>query len=147
MKTTETIGSRLRALRVLHQKSQDEMARLLGVDRSTYVKYENNKNKPSRNVSELARIFNVSTDYILTGEQQTHGQPGSAAKASTKNLLDIILAGGSDSLREKIAKLQFTKNGEIIDADAIYKLTDAQKLALCQFLEMALEAAERSGKT
>lgn len=87
--------------------------------------------------SELFSDFSSSVDVL----------PSKSSNTPAEKLADIILSGAPDSLREKIAKLQFTKNGEIIDADAIYKLTDAQKLALCQFLEMALEAAERSGKT
>ena len=54
----------LRAERGLLQK---DVSALLGVDRTTYVKYETGDSKPTRKLNELAKLFNVSVDYLLTG--------------------------------------------------------------------------------
>lgn len=60
---------RLKMLREQKKLSQDELAKLIGVDRTTINKYESGASKPTRKLEELARVFDVSSDYIL-GIQQ-----------------------------------------------------------------------------
>ncbi len=60
---------RLKMLREQKKLSQDELAKLIGVDRTTINKYESGASKPTRKLEELARAFDVSSDYIL-GIQQ-----------------------------------------------------------------------------
>lgn len=38
---------------------------MLGIGRTTYLKYESGENKPSRKLKELASLFGVTTDYLL----------------------------------------------------------------------------------
>lgn len=54
----------LRELREARHLSQDETARALGIDRTTYVKYEHG-GSIKRNLPKLADFFHVSTDYLL----------------------------------------------------------------------------------
>ena len=56
---------RLQELRKARGYSQQDVASLIGVGRTTYLKYENGDNRPTRKLNELARLFNVSTDYLL----------------------------------------------------------------------------------
>lgn len=59
----------LRALRVAAGKKQSEMAEIMGVERSTYVKWETGRNLVDvGTLVRLAEYFNVSTDYILDSE-------------------------------------------------------------------------------
>mgnify|MGYP001943275663 FL=1 len=59
-------GVRLRILRKANGWTIDDMADRLNIGRSTYAGYETEHRKPSiETLSELAKIFNVSTDYIL----------------------------------------------------------------------------------
>ena len=45
---------------------QEQLARLLGVDRSTISSYESNMRQPSLDtLSRIADVFGVSTDYLL----------------------------------------------------------------------------------
>lgn len=58
-------GSRLRQLRMKSGKSQDEVAKILKISRPAYVSYETGRSKPSRKLTELSKLFNVSADYIM----------------------------------------------------------------------------------
>lgn len=60
----KTSAEKLKMLRELKGLSQAECAKALGLDRTTYVKYENG-GSVRRNVEKLARFFRVSTDYLL----------------------------------------------------------------------------------
>lgn len=65
-----TTAQKLRKLREEKELSQEECAKLLGIDRTTYAKYENG-GSIKRNVEKLASFFNVSTDYLLGRETIT----------------------------------------------------------------------------
>lgn len=60
----KTSAEKLKMLRELKGMSQADCAKALGLDRTTYVKYENG-GSVRRNVEKLARFFRVSTDYLL----------------------------------------------------------------------------------
>lgn len=60
-----TIGERLVALREHFGMSQAQVANIIGVDRTSYAKYEKDVNKPTRKLKELSELFKVSTDYIM----------------------------------------------------------------------------------
>ena len=54
----------LRELRLARNLSQNDIAKALGIDRTTYVKYEHG-GSIKRNLPKLADFFHVSTDYLL----------------------------------------------------------------------------------
>ena len=57
---------RLKQLRIGSNKTQKEIADLMGIDRTTYVKYENGNSEPNfEMLKKLAELFNVSIDYLL----------------------------------------------------------------------------------
>lgn len=58
-------GKRLKDLRTAKGLSQEEMSKVLGIGRTTYLKYENGDIMPTRKLKELSQFFNVTTDYIL----------------------------------------------------------------------------------
>ena len=58
-------SERLQELRKARGYSQQDVAKLIGVGRTTYLKYESGDNRPTRKLNELARLFNVSADYLL----------------------------------------------------------------------------------
>lgn len=60
------LGNRLKALRIERRKTQEDMAKLLGITRQAYGKYEIGKADPdNETLKKLAEYFNVSTDYLL----------------------------------------------------------------------------------
>ncbi|MBQ7789368.1 MAG: helix-turn-helix transcriptional regulator [Clostridia bacterium] len=56
---------RLKDLREDHDKSQSEIASLLGMKQQQYARYENGTQEiPFHHVITLARYYNVSIDYL-----------------------------------------------------------------------------------
>ena len=57
---------RIRDLREDHDKTQNEIAALLGTSQTMYARYERGANEmPIRHLLTLADYYGVSTDYIL----------------------------------------------------------------------------------
>lgn len=66
------LGARIAALRRQKNMNQHELARSLGISSSAVGMYEQGRREPPlRLLVELADIFEVSTDYLLTGESVT----------------------------------------------------------------------------
>ncbi|MBC8061842.1 MAG: helix-turn-helix domain-containing protein [Clostridiaceae bacterium] len=64
-----TIGERIKELRKQHGLSQEEVSRYLEIQRSTISLYESgDATPPTMTIIKLARLFNVTTDYILCYE-------------------------------------------------------------------------------
>lgn len=57
---------RLRELRIESEKTQEQMAQILGVSRQVYANHENEVNEPSLSMlSKMADFFQCSIDYLL----------------------------------------------------------------------------------
>lgn len=57
---------RLKELRTARGLLQKDVAAVLGIDRTTYVKYEKGQSEPSFDIlAKLADYFGVSVDYLL----------------------------------------------------------------------------------
>ena len=60
------LGERLKTLRTENHLRQDQVARLINVDKSSISLYETGMRQPSyTTLVRLADVFNVSTDYLL----------------------------------------------------------------------------------
>jgi len=60
---------RLKMLRKREKWTQQEVASKLGVDRSTYTKYETGQSEPNFEIlQKIAGLFGVSTDFILNAD-------------------------------------------------------------------------------
>lgn len=67
----QTIGERLLFLRQKANLTMPEIEKLTKISKSNISKYEKNKVKPSADaLILLSRVFNITTDWILTGETQ-----------------------------------------------------------------------------
>lgn len=65
-------GARVAALRLQAGMTQAELAKRLAVSPSAVGMYEQGRREPSMDrIVALARLFEVSTDYLLTGEPAT----------------------------------------------------------------------------
>ena len=57
---------RMRNLREDSDKTQQEIAAILGTSQTMYARYERGANKmPIRHLIRLAKYYDVSTDYLL----------------------------------------------------------------------------------
>lgn len=70
---------RLKELRTAKNFYQKDLAEMLGVDRTTYSKYESGSSEPNHEtLLKLAEIFEVSTDYLL-GRDEKENKPASVS--------------------------------------------------------------------
>jgi len=60
------LGEKLKGLREEHYLRQDQVARLIGVERSSVSLWENDMRQPSYSaLVRLANLYGVTTDYLL----------------------------------------------------------------------------------
>lgn len=70
------MSNKLKELRKNSALTQQEIAEVIGVDRSSYSYYENGKASPSLQVLiKIAKVFNVTLDYIIFGDDSKTVQP------------------------------------------------------------------------
>ena len=88
-------SERLQELRKARGYSQQDVAKLIGVGRTTYLKYESGDNRPTRKLNELARLFNVSADYLigLTDTPADHAPAQPPAQKVTRYTYRIPVVG------------------------------------------------------
>ena len=62
----QVFGERIHIIRKKHKQTQGEMADLLGVNIRTIANWESGVRTPTiETMSEIARLYSVSTDYLL----------------------------------------------------------------------------------
>lgn len=97
---------RLIGLRQKNGLTQREVAQFLGVDRTTYVKYERGDSEPNFDtILKLADFFDTTTDYIL---------------GKTNN---------PKSLDEQLEGIEFALFGEVRD------MTDEEKQDVLEYIK------------
>ena len=85
-------GYRLRQLRESKNLSQTQVAKRLGLSKTTISGYENNIKTPSLNVlTKLAVFYGVSADYIL-GLESRKMLPIDGLTASQEEIMKDLLA-------------------------------------------------------
>lgn len=65
----KAVGNRIRQLRIEKNMLAKDVAKIVGVLPSTYSRWEKGSNSPHKYIEKLSQIFNVSTDFILKGEE------------------------------------------------------------------------------
>ncbi len=107
---------RLRELRKAKHMSQAEVAGYLGITRTAYNKYESGVIKPVRKLSELADLYNVSTDYILGREESCFAQ-----------ILRNMSIKSSSQLQKYLELSDIGKDIVDITLDAVYERENSPK--------------------
>jgi len=100
----EMLGNRLYELRERKKKTQQEIAEVLNITRPAYVAYEKNRRKPDYDtLIKLSEYFDVSTDYLLKGED-FHQQAKEVIEDPNTN---IAASDGEITEEEAIRALEF----------------------------------------
>jgi len=107
-----TFGKRLRQARNRKRLTQNQVANMLGIDFTTISKYENNKSQPDHEIlRELASVYEVSLDWLLTGEQ---------ADEKGKSPNRITVGGVQETLTDEEAQ-------HLLDSLEMYRLLKAKR--------------------
>ncbi len=98
------VGKKLKTIRKRYNLTQEGVADELGIARSTYSSYENDKRNPDyKMLIKLADYFNVSVDYLLdrTGKMEDKERPvGVHDNKALEKIIDTLYCASSD-LSEK----------------------------------------------
>ena len=99
MRVTETfysdLANRIRDMRAISGYTQEELARLLEINESTYRSYETGYRRPQVDtIVSLSAIYKVSVDYLL----------GNQVQADIPDYIGIVKDGFTDEQIEKIKK-------------------------------------------
>ena len=88
----ETIGKRICALRKEKGMKQEELAQKLDVSSQAVSKWENDQTCPDISLlPRLAEVFGVTTDYLLTGEQEETPPVRIVPEEERKDMKDLML--------------------------------------------------------
>ncbi len=86
-------GNRLKTLRLKEKMTQQQLARKLGLTKSVISAYETELRLPSYDVLiHIARIYNVSTDYLLGVEHKCEIDMSGLSQQQTDAILNLIKA-------------------------------------------------------
>ena len=81
------IGEKLSKLRKENGISQEELAEKLNISRQAISKWENNESLPdTENLIAIAKLFNVSIDFLVGNKMVDSEQKNSTEKKSTEKV-------------------------------------------------------------
>lgn len=94
-------SNNLRSLRKYREYTQQDVALKLGIDRTTYNKYETGKSEPDYEIlRKLADLFGVSTDYLIGRSDYPHSGEISAAHINGDKSYDDLTPEARQQLEE-----------------------------------------------
>ena len=125
------LGDRLRAIRKEYGLTQQNIADVLGVDRTTYTVYEGGSITPSpATLVKLSQIYNVTVGYLI-GVEENHPE---LRKIPDEKQREKLLSSDPISLLKKEEKELMLYFRVLSDAEK-HKIIDEMK-----------DLAQRSGK-
>jgi transcriptional regulator with XRE-family HTH domain len=84
------IGNKIKVLRLEKRYKQEDLAARIGVSRLMLGKYERNKATPSADtLQKVAQVLEVSTDYLLSDEDDNETSPNFGDKTLRKYFEEI----------------------------------------------------------
>ena len=107
--------------------SQSVVANAIGVDRTTYSKYETGDSEPDfENVKKLADFYGVTVDYLLGREvtSQNISQPKKEIELSEKDMKEIKQKAENIKM-SLMASVGLAFDGKIDDEDTLIKVMAA----------------------
>lgn len=117
------LGDRLRAIRKEHGLTQQNIADVLGVDRTTYTVYEGGSITPSpATLVKLSQIYNVTVGYLI-GVEENHPE---LRKIPEEKQMEKLLSSDPISLLKKEEKELLLYFRVLSDAEK-HKIIDEMK--------------------
>ena len=117
------LGDRLRAIRKEHGLTQQNIADVLGVDRTTYTVYEGGSITPSpATLVKLSQIYNVTVGYLI-GVEENHPE---LRKIPEEKQREKLLSSDPISLLKKEEKELMLYFRVLSDAEK-HKIIDEMK--------------------
>ncbi len=119
-------GQRLKKLREEKGLSQTEIAKILGVDRTTYVKWETGVSSPLRKLNKLVEFFNVSSDYLLGTDIVESVPKTSLTNKDNKEITEML-----EEMKEKLQNeegLMF--DGNPATPESVQSILDAMQIGM-----------------
>lgn len=105
-----TFGARLKKARNSKRLTQHQVARLLGLNFTTISKYENDKSQPDNEIlQKLAELYDVSIDWLLTGEQKRDPQGGARAKVYFDGEVEELTEDEAKYLKDSLEMFRLLK--------------------------------------
>lgn len=121
LKVKYMLPQRLRKLRKENKKTQEDMAKLLGITRPAYTAYETGKRHPDYDsLEKIADFFNCTIDYLL---------------GRTDNLVGIVNEDGA----ETDVYEQFLNNDETLTFKGVPIDDDKKRKKILKLIELELE--------
>lgn len=133
-------GKRLKTLRLDKEMSQEDVAKIIGISRPAYNKYESGAIKPVRKIKELCDLFGVSADYILGNEPSftvTKSDKLPDKVVPIMQLAKQLFADDPDMLEQLTGAKEVYGKEEWLDID---KMPEEQQ----QMIKLALKAGFKS---
>ena len=140
----ESIADRIKISREKSLKTQDYVAKALGMSRSTYARREANGDFSSKILEDMANIFDVSVNYLICGNMNNENtQPPqydllpkeyiSEPEPQRAKSTELNLTEDTEDFRSKIT------HEEINTLKIIRNLSPADSAELKKFLEEKLK--------
>lgn len=131
----DNLGIKLRELRLKSNKTQQEVANILCINRVTYTQYESNKRSPQPDMlKKIADLFNVSLDELLgrtIANSTTQDKLSSRDEQQIANDLEKMLADldNQNSLAAMGGTVEDEEDRELLKASLLTSMRLAKKLA------------------
>ena len=116
-----SFDQKLKALRLENKMTQEYVARKLNVARSTIAGYETKDKQPDfEKLIKLSEFFNVSIDYLITGDSFGKSNPN-LTETNQKVYSDYEL---EHSLMRQFIKLSYESRVDLIELAKVLQLRD-----------------------
>lgn len=97
----ETLGDRIRNLRIIHGMSQDDLAKAVGVSNRTVSTWERDARMPRMGpIEKMVKLFNVSKPYLMLGQKDEKSPTAVTSEYAAKAARHY--AGGCAALHKPV---------------------------------------------
>lgn len=123
----ESIGDRIKRLRLIKGMTQQEIADIAGVSRAAVTQWESGVAKGLRpeNLLPVAKVLGVSVEYLVTGDDKT---PGAELPVLDTELLVVILQAIKIALNTRHIELPPEKEARLIELLYTHYLKTGEKV-------------------